>query len=1121
SSGVISIAQSLDYEALQSVVVSVKATDGGVPPLSATALLNLTVLDTNDNAPSFTQQAYTGRVSEGAPLGEYVAQLSAHDADSGDNGRLAYSITGGNEGGHFAVNARTGALTLADRVDRETAAQYSLEVTVRDRGSPSLSSSVSVAITVGDINDNPPHYDQPAYAAIVQEDKKLGYPVLRLRVTDADDVGNASPFAWEVTDVTSNPNFLSTQNVFAVDQDGVVRLATAGLNHQVVSEYLLRIRVYDSGTPPLYSDASVNITIVERSKFAPTVFPVHATVFSYRTAYKGGVIGKVNAIDKDPYDVLHYSIASSTTSGRRYGDEDYFDVDSEDGTLVAITPLDAGTYRLNVTVSDGKFLRFVQAAIEVRIFTQAMVDSSVIVHLGSISPEMFIARYKKALINSIASELYLSEKQILVISLQPATHDQRDRVRRDVVDGLEVLLVLQKNAAEYFTRDETLASLRKSLPRIRRKLSLDNVNLMESLCRNVEQCSGNGDCIDVISVEDEALMPLNTKLGSVVPLRFNHVSGCICHQGFGGEMCEDLVNACGHRPCLEYQVCTPTDLIPKGHLCHCEVGYAGPKCEVDVSRCDSLSCYHPIRPLSFRGKSYAQYEGVGVNEESFLQLSLYIRTRHPYGVLVYSAGAVDYSSLDIVDGYIQYRWECGSGEGIVRFSRYKISDNKWHFVNLTRKGTLSVLSVDDHETSSAAPGDSDVLNLGSDILYLGCKVSDESPNPEIISGFVGCIDEVTLNGRKLPLSLSSSESTSTALKRFVNIELTCPATLPVPGVCASHPCWNGGTCTEINKIEYECLCPDRFSGRQCELDGAPCSDSPCLNDGECLVVGYSYSCSCPMRLSGKRCEYGVFCNPNPCQNGGRCEEGSRGPICKCRNFSGELCESDIDECTQRPCQNGGTCLNYFGGFRCLCPSNASGEFCTHVIPNDALGISIALEDLLVILLVVLLFVLTVAGILVWQRRRWRRKKLQLSNRVRLTSHVKNDLKSVDRPHRNSKICNVEADQQYSAARPRSLISSGEESLKQWTEALQNTQDALEMDVLNHHAADGTCKLISADATADDPNIDKNNDRTHPGYVKLVPQGDSNLYLADPTAAQHKPWNHNYNLNDSQYNFVKG
>ena len=82
-----------------------------------------------------------------------------------------------------------------------------------------------------------------------------------------------------------------------------------------------------------------------------------------------------------------------------------------------------------------------------------------------------------------------------------------------------------------------------------------------------------------------------------------------------------------------------------------------------------------------------------------------------------------------------------------------------------------------------------------------------------------------------------------------------------------------------------------------------------------------YHCECPSNLSGKRCHYGQYCSPNPCQNGGLCEEGSSGPICQCRGFTGTHCMVDINECLrQNPCHNGGTCINTLGSFKCQCPT---------------------------------------------------------------------------------------------------------------------------------------------------------------------------------------------------------
>lgn len=89
--------------------------------------------------------------------------------------------------------------------------------------------------------------------------------------------------------------------------------------------------------------------------------------------------------------------------------------------------------------------------------------------------------------------------------------------------------------------------------------------------------------------------------------------------------------------------------------------------------------------------------------------------------------------------------------------------------------------------------------------------------------------------------------------------------------------------------------------------------------------GESYSCDCPKRLSGKRCEYGYYCNPNPCKNGAACEEGDTGPLCKCRFYTGELCDFDVNECDSNPCFGGGTCINEIGSYRCQCPFNMTGK----------------------------------------------------------------------------------------------------------------------------------------------------------------------------------------------------
>lgn len=72
SSGDIFVIQPLDYEASHEYYITIEATDGGSPPLSDMATVNINLTDVNDNRPVFSQDVYTAVVSEDAELGKTV-----------------------------------------------------------------------------------------------------------------------------------------------------------------------------------------------------------------------------------------------------------------------------------------------------------------------------------------------------------------------------------------------------------------------------------------------------------------------------------------------------------------------------------------------------------------------------------------------------------------------------------------------------------------------------------------------------------------------------------------------------------------------------------------------------------------------------------------------------------------------------------------------------------------------------------------------------------------------------------------------------------------------------------------------------------------------------------------
>ena len=66
-------------------------------------------------------------------------------------------------------------MVTATVLDRETNGNYDLTFGCRDMGSPELSSSVSIAVTVIDANDNIPKFSKQTYAVVMDENNEVAY----------------------------------------------------------------------------------------------------------------------------------------------------------------------------------------------------------------------------------------------------------------------------------------------------------------------------------------------------------------------------------------------------------------------------------------------------------------------------------------------------------------------------------------------------------------------------------------------------------------------------------------------------------------------------------------------------------------------------------------------------------------------------------------------------------------------------------------------------------------------------------------------------------------------------------------------------------------------------------
>lgn len=146
--------------------------------------------------------------------------------------------------------------------------------------------------------------------------------------------------------------------------------------------------------------------------------------------------------------------------------------------------------------------------------------------------------------------------------------------------------------------------------------------------------------------------------------------------------------------------------------------------------------------------------------------------------------------------------------------------------------------------------------------------------------------------------------------------------------CLSDPCYQGATC--VDKVNgYECVCETGFTGRQCDVPSQVCGPNVCQNGAKCLVQPPDFACECLSGYGGKFCEMKTdHCASSPCRNHAECRSLTESYQCSCRpGYEGVQCEINTDECTVNPCMNNGTCTDGENRYTCNCRAGFTGSQC--------------------------------------------------------------------------------------------------------------------------------------------------------------------------------------------------
>ncbi|KAF7249561.1 Cadherin-related family member 2 [Varanus komodoensis] len=298
--GVLSSRGPLDREAIPPayegrIVVTVLVHDLGVPQLSTTVNVTITVEDRNDNAPRFSQPFYEFSVKEGLP-GVLVGDVEATDADQTEiNNRISFYITNSMGSSNFLIRSSylnlgwyQGTLSLDPDIaldyDRMEQKFFSLTVQAEnsDFGGHVDADNATVKVNVEDVNDEPPAIvPSPPRDVVVLENATLHESVATLTATDMD---TRHSLIFQQLAVACLKDSASAGNVcqhwFSLEPNGSIIVNSSEIDYEACDLVELTLRAQDELTEvgePYSNNETLRIIIADVNDNAPMFLPITDT----------------------------------------------------------------------------------------------------------------------------------------------------------------------------------------------------------------------------------------------------------------------------------------------------------------------------------------------------------------------------------------------------------------------------------------------------------------------------------------------------------------------------------------------------------------------------------------------------------------------------------------------------------------------------------------------------------------------------------------------------------------------------------------------------------------------------------------------------------------------------
>ncbi|XP_070819273.1 protocadherin gamma-A11-like isoform X44 [Chaetodon trifascialis] len=316
--GEVRVSGSIDYEKESSYEMQISAKDG--LGLASYATLIIEITDINDNAPVIYLQSLSNPIPENVPPGTEVGIINVQDADS-ENSQQVRCFIQQNAPFKLVPSIKNYySLVTTEPLDRELVSDYNITITATDEGSPPLSSSKSVQLSVADINDNPPVFEEQSYSAYVSENNKPGSTLCSVSARDPDWRQNGTViYSLLAGEVGGAP----VSSYVSVNGDTGVIHAVRSFDYEQLRSFKVHVMARDNGSPPLSSNVTVSVLISDVNDNSPQIlYPApegnsFMTELVPKAAHGGSLVSKVIAVDADSGQNawLSYQIVKSTDPG--------------------------------------------------------------------------------------------------------------------------------------------------------------------------------------------------------------------------------------------------------------------------------------------------------------------------------------------------------------------------------------------------------------------------------------------------------------------------------------------------------------------------------------------------------------------------------------------------------------------------------------------------------------------------------------------------------------------------------------------------------------------------------------------------------------------------------------